>query len=48
MLRNLDTLIKKETGLPVYHSDEPMSGTVIGAGSVLEKIDLLEQVAVGN
>ena len=48
LLRNLDILIKKETGLPVYHSEEPISGTVIGAGSVLDKIDLLQQVAMGS
>ena len=48
LLRNLDTLLKKETGLPVFHSEEPISGTVMGAGTALEKIDLLQQVALGN
>ena len=44
----VDTLLKKETGLPVFHSEEPISGTVMGAGTALEKIDLLQQVALGN
>jgi rod shape-determining protein MreB and related proteins len=48
MLRNLDVLLKKETGLPVFHSPEPISGCVIGAGHALENIDLLRQVALGT
>jgi rod shape-determining protein MreB len=48
LLRNLDVLLRKETGLPVFHSEEPISGTVIGAGTALEKIDLLQQVAMSN
>jgi rod shape-determining protein MreB len=48
MLRNFDVLLRKETGLPVFHSEEPISGTVIGAGMALEKIDLLQQVAMSN
>ena len=48
LLRNLDVLLRKETGLPVFHSEEPISGTVIGAGMALEKIDLLQQVAMSN
>jgi rod shape-determining protein MreB len=48
LLRNLDVLLRKETGLPVFHSEEPISGTVIGAGMALEKIDLLQQVTMSN
>jgi rod shape-determining protein MreB and related proteins len=48
LLRNLDVLLRKETGLPVFHSEEPISGTVIGAGMALEKIDLLQQVAMSS
>ncbi len=48
LLRNLDVLLRKETGLPVFHSEEPISGTVIGAGTALEKIDLLQAVAMSN
>lgn len=46
LLHNLDVLIKKETGLPVYLAEEPVAGTVIGAGNALEQLDLLQQVAV--
>jgi rod shape-determining protein MreB len=48
LLRNLDVLLRKETGLPVFHSEEPISGTVIGAGTALEKIDLLQQVTMSS
>lgn len=45
LLRNLDVLLKKETGLPVFISDEPLTGTVLGAGKALENLDLLEQLS---
>ncbi len=48
LLRNLDVLLRKETGLPVFHSEEPVNGTVIGAGMALEKLDLLQQVTMSN
>jgi rod shape-determining protein MreB and related proteins len=48
LLRNLDVLLRKETGLPVVHSPEPVSGTVLGAGATLENIELLSQVAVDS
>jgi rod shape-determining protein MreB and related proteins len=48
LLRNLDVLLRKETGLPVVHSPEPVSGTVLGAGAILENIELLSQVAVDS
>lgn len=44
LLKNLDALIQKETGVPVYIAKDPLCGMVIGAGEVLEKIDLLSQV----
>jgi len=46
LLHNLDVLLKKETGLPIHLAEEPITGTVMGAGSTLEQIDLLAQVAL--
>lgn len=46
LLHNLDVLIRKETELPVYISEEPITGTVIGAGKALEQLEILEQVAL--
>ena len=45
LLRNLDVRLKDETGLPIYVSEEPTCGAVLGAGKALDNMDLLEQVA---
>ena len=39
MLRGLDKLISKETGLPVHIAEDPLFCVVKGAGKVLEEID---------
>ena len=39
LLRGLDKLISKETGLPVHIADDPLYCVVKGAGKVLEEID---------
>ncbi len=45
LLKNLDTLLREETGLPVFLAEDPLSSVVIGAGKALEEIDILRQVA---
>ncbi len=44
LLRNLDTLLQRETGVPVCLASDPLCGTVLGAGKVLEELDRLKQV----
>jgi rod shape-determining protein MreB len=44
LLKNFDTLVQKETGVPVHLAADPICGTVLGAGKVLEEIDQLRQV----
>lgn len=44
LLKNIDVLVQKETGVPVHLAADPISGTVQGAGKVLEEIDRLRQV----
>jgi rod shape-determining protein MreB len=44
LLRNLDLLLREETGLPVFLAEDPLSAVVIGAGKALESLDLLRQV----
>ena len=44
LLKNLDTLLREETGLPVFLAEDPLSAVVIGAGKALESIDILKQV----
>ena len=45
LLKNLDILLREETGLPVIIADEPMSSVVLGSGKVLDEIELLREVA---
>lgn len=46
LLRNLDILIREETGLPVMMADDPLTAVVMGAGKALDEISLLREVAV--
>jgi rod shape-determining protein MreB len=46
LLRNLDILIREETGLPVMIADDPMSAVVLGSGKALDSLELLRGVAV--
>ena len=46
LLRNLDVLLKEETGLPVTLADDPLTAVVLGAGKALDEIALLKEVAV--
>ncbi len=45
-LRNLDTLLSQETGLPVFLCDEPEFAVVLGTGAALDEIDILKDVAL--
>ena len=46
LLRGLDTLIAKETKIPVKIIEDPMTAVVRGAGLVLEDLDKLHEVLV--
>ncbi len=46
LLRNLDELLREETGLPVVIAEDPLSCVVLGSGKVLDELDLLKQVTV--
>lgn len=48
LLRNLDQLLREETGLPVVIAEDPLSCVVIGSGRVLDELDLLKQVTVSS
>jgi len=48
LLRNLDQLLREETGLPVVIAEEPLSCVVLGSGKVLDELDLLKQVTVSS
>jgi len=44
LLRNLDRLISKETGIPVIMAEEPLYAVALGTGRVLENLQLLRRV----
>ena len=46
LLRNLDSLISEETGLPVTLATDPLTSVVMGAGKALDEIDLLKDVTI--
>ncbi len=43
LLRNLDKLLAKETGIPVKLATDPLLCVVLGAGKVLEEIDFFRE-----
>lgn len=44
LLKNLDRLLKEETGLPVSIADDPLTSIVRGSGKTLNSINILQQV----
>ena len=46
LLRNLDILLREETGLPVFLSEDPLSAVAMGAGIALENLDRLKGVTI--
>jgi len=46
LLRNLDVLIREETGLPVTIADDPLSTVARGAGMALDQLDVLKEVTL--
>ena len=48
LLRGLDKLISKETGIPVFVAENPLDCVVLGTGKVLEEIDTLSSVLLSS
>jgi rod shape-determining protein MreB len=46
LLRNLDILLREETGLPVIVAEIPECAVVRGTGKALDELDLLREVAL--
>ena len=46
LLRNLNVLIREETGLPVIVPDDPLTCVVLGSGNALDELDLLKDVMI--
>ena len=47
LLKNLDVLLREETGLPVMVCDDPISAVVLGSGKALDHLELLKEVTIG-
>ena len=45
LLKNLDKLLREETGLPIVVADSPLTAIVMGSGKALDELDLLKDVA---
>ncbi len=48
LLNGLDRLILEETGMPVVVADDPLDSVVLGAGKVLDNLELLKRVSLSS
>ncbi|MDX9785152.1 MAG: rod shape-determining protein [Desulfobacterales bacterium] len=46
LLKNLDKLLKEETGLPITIADDPLTTVALGSGMALDSIEILKQVVI--
>ncbi len=46
LLQRLDTLVSRETGMPVHIAEEALSAVALGTGRVLENIEVLKRVLI--
>ena len=46
LLRNLDVLLREETGLPIAITEDPLSTVVIGSGQALDNLTVLKEVMI--
>ena len=46
LLKNIDVLLREETGLPVMVCDDPISAVVLGSGKALDHLELLKEVTI--
>ena len=46
LLKNLDSRIRDETGLPVSIGDDPLASVVLGTGKLLHDLELLRRVSL--
>jgi rod shape-determining protein MreB len=46
LLKNMDKLLREETGLPVSVAEDPLSSVVLGTGKMLSDFDLLRKISL--
>ena len=47
LLREVDTVLREATGLPISIAEEPLSCVVVGTGRCLEELKTLRHVLIG-
>lgn len=46
LLKNIDSLLREETRLPITIADDPLTTVVMGAGKVLDNLSILKEISV--
>ncbi len=46
LLKNLDKLLREETGLPITITDDPLLTVALGSGQAIDSIEILRQVVI--
>ncbi len=46
LLRNMDRRIREETKLPVFITEDPLATVVVGAGKLLDDLELLKKISL--
>jgi len=46
LLKNLDKLLRQETGLPITITEDPLSTVVLGSGKALDNLAILKEVMI--
>ncbi len=48
LLKNLDTLLREETKIPITIAEDPLSTVVLGSGKVLDNLSILKEIAINE
>jgi rod shape-determining protein MreB len=46
LLKNIDILLREETGLPVMIAEDPIAAVVLGSGKALDDLNLLKSSTI--
>jgi len=46
LLKNLDKLLREETGLPIIIAEDPLSSVALGSGKTLDNLDILKEIMI--
>jgi rod shape-determining protein MreB len=46
LLKNLEKRLREETQLPVFLTEDPLTSVVMGAGKLLDDLDLLRKISL--